>query len=108
MLGLHPQPGLRGLYFPLAELKYLVGLQVTQTDADDQGHRVRYRRFAQRAEVEGVGDTLAIEGVETVRVGRAGEQLPHLGVYNLKDITSRTVARAEPFLVGQGIEDNNF
>ena len=76
---------------------------VADADADDQRFAQRLVRV-QRAEVERVGDALAVEPVEAVGKRRTAEQIAARAVAHLKDVAAGAVAHAEARAVGGRIE----
>jgi len=88
---------------PNAKFVDRVARQVAVADADDLAFAIG-AFGAQWVVVEGVGDALAVEDIEAVRVGRAGQQWADLGVFDLEDVPASAVAGAKALLVSIGVE----
>ena len=65
-------------------------------------------RRLKRPFVECIGHALAVEPIEAVGVCWAREQFAVFGIGDLKNVSARTVTRAKPFLIGNGVENGNF
>jgi hypothetical protein len=95
------------LYIPVAEFCDCIFSEIAKADANDE-HRARsVVQFTQWRSVEGIGNALAIEWVETIGICGAAEQGAVLCIGDLKNISAGAVACAKSILVCYGIEDGD-